>query len=229
MKFVLSVAVVLGTACAAQTAAQHPTDRQTELIVRHQVPASAYESDSVAPAPAQSARTTAHTSIRNPARSKHSHIAHRYSSVRRPRTGVAGRVQIPQFSVRRRMYRYKLFLQPPLPQCRSTPSELKKSLGFRALSEHKSSLRRRRSLMSPQTGFLMPNLGGNWSSSHSTDKRKLRQTSQWPAPVRLITHRESLFPRVEPRAPPSWLAWVWFDQSGNKSCVLRSTLENDLN
>ena len=55
IKFVLSVAVVLGTACAAQTADQHPTDRQTESIVRHQVPASAYESDSVAPAPAQSA------------------------------------------------------------------------------------------------------------------------------------------------------------------------------
>jgi hypothetical protein len=67
IKFVLSVAVVLGTACAAQTAAQHPTDRQTESIVRHQVPASAYESDSVAPAPAQSARTTATYFDPNPA------------------------------------------------------------------------------------------------------------------------------------------------------------------
>jgi hypothetical protein len=67
MKFVLSVAVVLGTACAAQTAAQHPTDRQTESIVRHQVPASAYESDSVAPAAAQSARTTATYFDPNPA------------------------------------------------------------------------------------------------------------------------------------------------------------------
>jgi hypothetical protein len=67
MKFVLSIAVVLGTACAAQTAAQHPTDRQTESIVRHQVPASAYESDSVAPAPAQSARTTATYFDPNPA------------------------------------------------------------------------------------------------------------------------------------------------------------------
>ena len=98
MKFVLSVAVVLGTACAAQTAAQHPTDRQTEFIVRHQVPASAYESDSVAPAPAQSARMTATYFDPNPRNIQSIHIL-RIGTARSVdlETGVAGRVQILRF------------------------------------------------------------------------------------------------------------------------------------
>ena len=66
-KFVLSVAVMLGTASAAQAGVPHPSDGQTESIVHRQVPASAYESDSVAPAPAQSARTTATYFDPNPA------------------------------------------------------------------------------------------------------------------------------------------------------------------
>ena len=154
MKFVLSVAVVLGTACAAQTAAQHPTDRQTESIVRHQVPASAYESDSVAPAPAQSARTTATYFDPNPATFKaFTYCASVQLGPSTSKRVLQGEFRFPIFSAPPNGY--KLFLQPPLPQCRSTPSELKKSLGFRALSKHKSSLRRRRSLMSPQTGFTM--------------------------------------------------------------------------
>ena len=41
------------------------------------------------------------------------------------------------------------------PRCRSTPSKLRKFLATRALSKHKSSLRRRQSLMSRRTGFIM--------------------------------------------------------------------------
>jgi hypothetical protein len=96
-----------------------------------------------------------HTSIQIRQHSKHSHIAHRYSSVRRSRNGCCRESSGSPFSVRRQMYRCKLFLQPPLPQCRSTPSELKKFLGPRARPKHKSSLRQKRSLMSPRTGFIM--------------------------------------------------------------------------
>jgi hypothetical protein len=58
-KFVLSVAIMLGIASAAQAAAQHPTDYQTGRMVQHQVPTSAFGNDSFAPAPGQSTRTTA--------------------------------------------------------------------------------------------------------------------------------------------------------------------------
>jgi hypothetical protein len=58
-KFVLSVAIMLGSACAAQAAAQHPTDHQTGSIAQHRVPTSASENDSFAPALGQSMRTSA--------------------------------------------------------------------------------------------------------------------------------------------------------------------------
>jgi hypothetical protein len=66
-KFVLSVAVMLGTASAAQAGVPHPSDGQTESIVHRQVPASAYGSDSVAPGPVQTARMTAIYFDPNPA------------------------------------------------------------------------------------------------------------------------------------------------------------------
>ena len=47
-------------------------------------------------------------------------------------------------------------------------------------------------------------------------------------PLRLITHRESLFPKVR-TARSARHGGVRFNHSGNKSYVLRSTFENDLN
>jgi hypothetical protein len=66
-KFVLSVVIMLGTASAAQAAAQHPSDHQTGLIVQHQVQTSASGNESFAPAPDQSTRTTAVYFDPNPA------------------------------------------------------------------------------------------------------------------------------------------------------------------
>jgi hypothetical protein len=56
-KVMLFVAVMLGTASAAQAGAPHPNDGQTESIVQRQVPTSAHGSDSVAPSPGQTAMT----------------------------------------------------------------------------------------------------------------------------------------------------------------------------
>lgn len=53
-KFVLSVAIMLGTACVAQAAAQHPNGRETGPILRHQVPTRVPGNDISAPAPGQS-------------------------------------------------------------------------------------------------------------------------------------------------------------------------------
>ena len=58
-KFVLSVAIMLGSACAAQAAAQHPTDHQTASIAQNRVPTSASGDDSFAPAAGQSTRASA--------------------------------------------------------------------------------------------------------------------------------------------------------------------------
>jgi hypothetical protein len=58
-KLALCVAAVLGSASAAQTAPQHPTIRQTESIVQHQVSRSASGDDSFAPAPGQSTHANA--------------------------------------------------------------------------------------------------------------------------------------------------------------------------
>jgi hypothetical protein len=66
-KFVLSVAIILGTACAAQAAAQHPTGHQTGSIVQRQAPTSASGNDSFAPPPGQSTRTSAVYFDPNPA------------------------------------------------------------------------------------------------------------------------------------------------------------------
>jgi hypothetical protein len=66
-KFVLSVAIMLGTASAAQAATQHPTNRQTRSIVQRQVPTSAYGSDSIASAAGQITRMTAVYFDPNPA------------------------------------------------------------------------------------------------------------------------------------------------------------------
>lgn len=66
-KFVLSVAIMLGTACAAQAAVQHRPGRQMESIVQHQVSTSASENDSLAPATGQSTRTSAVYFDPNPA------------------------------------------------------------------------------------------------------------------------------------------------------------------
>jgi hypothetical protein len=58
-KLALCVAAVLGSASAAQTAPQHPTIRQTESIVQHQVSRSASGDDGLAPARRQSTRANA--------------------------------------------------------------------------------------------------------------------------------------------------------------------------
>jgi hypothetical protein len=58
-KLALCVAAVLGSTSAAQTTPQHPTIRQTELIVQHQVLRSASADDRFAPAPGQSTRVSA--------------------------------------------------------------------------------------------------------------------------------------------------------------------------
>jgi hypothetical protein len=58
-RLVLSAAIVLGTACAARAAAQHPIHRQTESIVQHQLSTSASGNEAFAPAPGQSPRTIA--------------------------------------------------------------------------------------------------------------------------------------------------------------------------
>jgi hypothetical protein len=53
-KFALSVAIMLGTACVAQAAAQHPNGRETGSILQHQVPTRVSGNDSSAPALGQS-------------------------------------------------------------------------------------------------------------------------------------------------------------------------------
>jgi hypothetical protein len=53
-KFVLSVAIMLGTACVAQAAAQHPNGRETGSILQHQVTTRVPGNDSSDPAPGQS-------------------------------------------------------------------------------------------------------------------------------------------------------------------------------
>jgi hypothetical protein len=58
-KLALCVATVLGSVSAAQTAPQHPTTRETQSIVQHQVSRSASGDDSFAPAPGQSMRANA--------------------------------------------------------------------------------------------------------------------------------------------------------------------------
>jgi hypothetical protein len=52
-KVALCIAIMLGTACADQTAAQHPMALQTGSIVRHELPTSASGGDGLAPAPGQ--------------------------------------------------------------------------------------------------------------------------------------------------------------------------------
>jgi hypothetical protein len=52
-KVALCAAIMLGTACAAQTATQHPMALQTGSIVRHELPTSASGGDGLAPAPGQ--------------------------------------------------------------------------------------------------------------------------------------------------------------------------------
>ena len=64
-KVALCVAIMLGTASAAQTAAQHPTVRQAGSIVQHQGPTGTSGDDGFAPAPGQS--TTAVYFDPNPA------------------------------------------------------------------------------------------------------------------------------------------------------------------
>jgi hypothetical protein len=58
-RLVLSAAIVLGTACAARAAAQHPIHRQTESTVQHQLSTSASGNEAFAPASGQSPRTSA--------------------------------------------------------------------------------------------------------------------------------------------------------------------------
>jgi hypothetical protein len=64
-KVALCVAIMLGTASAAQTAAQHPTVRQVGSIVQHQGSTGTSGDDGFAPAPGQS--TTAVYFDPNPA------------------------------------------------------------------------------------------------------------------------------------------------------------------
>jgi len=58
-KLALCVAAMLGSASAAQTAPQHPTIRQTDSIVQHQVLRSVSGDDRFAPAAGQSTRVSA--------------------------------------------------------------------------------------------------------------------------------------------------------------------------
>ena len=148
-KSVLSVAIMLGTASVALGAPRYPTDRQAGAT-------STYGSDSLAPAPGQITRMSAEYFNPNPATFKaFTYCASVPLGPSISKRVLQGEFRFPALSVRRQMYRYKLFLQPPLPRCRSTPSESKKVLGPRAPPKHKSSLRQKRSLMSPRTGFIM--------------------------------------------------------------------------
>lgn len=155
-KSVLSVAIMLGTASVALAAPRYPTDRQAGAITRTQVPTSTYGSDSLPQAPGQITRMSAEYFNPNPATFKaFTYCASVPLGPSISKRVLQGEFRFPALSVRRQMYRYKLFLQPPLPRCRSTPSESKKFLGPRAPPKHKSSLRQKRSLMSPRTGFIM--------------------------------------------------------------------------
>jgi hypothetical protein len=58
-KLALCAAALLGSASAAQTAPQHPTTRETQSIVQHQVSRSVSGDDNFAPEPGQSTRTNA--------------------------------------------------------------------------------------------------------------------------------------------------------------------------
>jgi hypothetical protein len=66
-KFVLSVAIVLGTASAALAMAQYPIHRDAGSTVQRQVPTSAHGSASIAPEPAQNLHTAAVYFDPNPA------------------------------------------------------------------------------------------------------------------------------------------------------------------
>src|SRR5262249_15622807 len=131
-KFVVYVAIVLGTACAAQGAAQHRTDLQTGSVVQRQVPTGASGNDSFAPAPGQSTPTAAISSILTRRHSKHSHIVRRYRWVRRPQSGYCRGSSDSPFSAQHQTYRCKLFHRPALHRCKSMLSKFRKFAGSRA-------------------------------------------------------------------------------------------------
>src|SRR5258708_5188895 len=123
-KSVLYVVIMLGTTSVALAAPRYPTDRQAGAITRTQVPTSTYGSDSLPQAPGQITRMSAEHFNPNPA--TFNEFTYCARSVRRSRNWRGRESSDSPLSVRRKMYRYKFFLQPPLPRCRSTPSESKK-------------------------------------------------------------------------------------------------------